>query len=101
MVMPAEQTPMAQKPVMMRGRRPTLSMVKHCQEGAETDGVLGSSKVDRITPEPQIQLKVGGCSQWHLGIGGDPSSEFQGWGWGMETRGEHARGRRWVPQSRG
>lgn len=34
--MPAEQTPMAQKPVMMRGRRPSLSMVKHCQERAET-----------------------------------------------------------------
>lgn len=44
--MPAEQTPMAQKPVMMRGRRPTLSMVKHCQGRAEMDGVLGSSKVD-------------------------------------------------------
>lgn len=44
--MPAEQTPMAQKPVMMRGRRPTLSMVKHCQGRAEMDGALGSSKVD-------------------------------------------------------
>lgn len=54
--MPAEQTPMAQKPVMMRGRRPTLSMVKHCQERAETDRVLGSSRVGGMTPELQIQL---------------------------------------------
>lgn len=71
--MPAEQTPMAQKPVMMRGRRPTLSIVKHCQERAETDRVLGSSKVHGTTPEPQIQLKVGGSSWWHLGIQATPA----------------------------
>lgn len=41
--MPAEQIPMAQKPVMMRGRRPSFSMVKHCRGRAETDRVEGRS----------------------------------------------------------
>lgn len=37
-----------------------------------------------------------------VGDWGNPSSEFQGWGWGMESaRGEHAWVGRWVLQSRG
>lgn len=54
--MPAKQMPMAQKPVMRRGRRPSFSMVKHCRGRAEIDGVVGSPPPGQ--GHSQIQLKV-------------------------------------------
>lgn len=106
MVIPAEQMPMAQKPVMMRGRLPSFSMVKHCRGRAETTGVRRELQTRMGAPsEPQIQMEVGRCSQWHLGVGGSLSSELQGWDQGMGrartpgSQGECALGGSGVPQS--
>lgn len=105
-MIPAEQMPMAQKPVMMRGRLPSFSMVKHCRGRAETTGVRRELQTRMGAPsEPQIQMEVGRCSQWHLGVGGSLSSELQGWDQGMGrvrtpgSQGECALGGSGVPQS--
>lgn len=75
--MPAEQMPMAQKPVMMRGRRPTFSMVKHCRGRAENDGVVGSSPPGQgqpLSPRSHCRWEDAPGGIWGLGAAPAQSS---------------------------